>query len=104
MIAQGEFWSLLNAKTEQRTEILRTIFQTSGYKSIEYKLKDRLDRSYKERTGNEMSIIQYFCDVMADDKVVENVEQSDSLSGAALVTDCNRGKMLRSQTVCWNNL
>lgn len=58
MIAQGEFWSLLNAKTEQRTEILRTIFQTSGYKSIEYKLKDRLDRSYKERTGNEMSIIQ----------------------------------------------
>ena len=39
-----------------------------------------------------MSIIQYFCDVMADDKVVENVEQSDSLSGAALVTDCNRGK------------
>ena len=92
MIAQGEFWSLLNAKTEQRTEILRTIFQTSGYKSIEYKLKDRLDRSYKERTGNEMSIIQYFCDVMADDKVVENVEQSDSLSGAALVTDCNRGK------------
>ena len=92
MIAQGEFWSLLNAKTEQRTEILRTIFQTSGYKSIEYKLKDRLDRSYKERTGNEMSIIQYFCDVMADDKVVENVEQSDSLSGAALVMDCNRGK------------
>lgn len=89
MIAQGEFWSLLNAKTEQRTEILRTIFQTSGYKSIEYKLKDRLDRSYKERTGNEMSIIQYFCDVVADDKAVENVERSDSLSGAALVTGDN---------------
>ena len=26
MIAQGEFWSLLNAKTEERTKILRTIF------------------------------------------------------------------------------
>ena len=84
MIAQGEFWSLLNAKTEQRTEILRTIFQTSGYKNIEYKLKDRLDRSYKERTGNEMSIIQYFCDVMADDKVVENTGDN-----ADLVRDCN---------------
>ena len=29
MIAQGEFWDLLNAKTEQRTEILRTIFLTN---------------------------------------------------------------------------
>ena len=92
MIAQGEFWSLLNAKTEQRTEILRTIFQTSGYKSIEYKLKDRLDRSYKERTGNEMSIIQYFCDVVADDKVVGNVEQSDGLLEQSLMTDDNSGK------------
>ena len=33
MIAQGEFWDLLNAKTDQRTEILRTIFLTSGYKT-----------------------------------------------------------------------
>ena len=40
MIAQGEFWDLLNAKTDQRTEILRTIFLTSGYKNIEYKLKE----------------------------------------------------------------
>ncbi|MBP3912787.1 MAG: SMC family ATPase, partial [Lachnospiraceae bacterium] len=30
MIAQGEFWELLNAKTDQRTEILRTIFMTDG--------------------------------------------------------------------------
>ena len=35
MIAQGEFWDLLNAKTDQRTEILRTIFLTNGYKNIE---------------------------------------------------------------------
>ena len=26
MIAQGEFWNLLNAKTDERTKILRTIF------------------------------------------------------------------------------
>ncbi|MCM1500654.1 MAG: SMC family ATPase, partial [Clostridium sp.] len=45
MIAQGEFWDLLNAKTDQRTEILRTIFLTGGYKNIEYKLKDRMDAS-----------------------------------------------------------
>ncbi len=66
MIAQGEFWALLNAKTEQRTEILRTIFQTGGYKNIEYKLKDRRDENFKIKTRAEESISQYFRDVTAD--------------------------------------
>ena len=65
MIAQGEFWNLLNAKTDQRTEILRTIFLTSGYKNIEYKLKDRMDASYKIKAKAEDSIIQHFEDVLA---------------------------------------
>ena len=38
MIAQGEFRDLLNAKTDQRTEILHTIFLTNGYKNIEHKI------------------------------------------------------------------
>lgn len=73
MIAQGEFWALLNAKTEQRTEILRTIFLTSGYKNIEYKLKDRMDASCKIKTKAENSIIQHFEDVSA--------AEEDELSG-----------------------
>ncbi|MDE5802824.1 MAG: SMC family ATPase [Lachnospiraceae bacterium] len=68
MIAQGEFWELLNAKTDQRTEILRTIFLTSGYKNIEYKLKDRMDVSYKNKVNAENSIIQYFEDVVANEE------------------------------------
>ena len=64
MIAQGEFRELLNAKTEQRTEILRTIFLTDGYKNIEYKLKGRMDASYSIRQKTENSIIQYFGDVL----------------------------------------
>ncbi len=68
MIAQGEFWQLLNAKTEVRTEILRTIFMTDGYKSIEYKLKDRADASYKARLNTESSVVQYFCDAIASDE------------------------------------
>ena len=67
MIAQGEFRDLLFAKTEQRTEILRTIFMTENYKNIEYRLKDRLDASSKERVRTENSIIQYFCDAAAPD-------------------------------------
>ncbi len=66
MIAQGEFWSLLNAKTEERTKILRTIFQTEGYNKIEYKLKDRMDESYSQKIKTENSIVQYFHDIVID--------------------------------------
>ena len=67
MIAQGEFWDLLNAKTDQRTEILRTIFMTGGYKNIEYKLKERMDANKKKKEHAEQSIVQYFNDVTADE-------------------------------------
>ena len=67
MIAQGEFWNLLNARTEERTEILRTIFLTGGYKNIEFRLKDRMDESYREKAKAENSIVQYFGDVVADE-------------------------------------
>lgn len=66
MIAQGEFWDLLNAKTEQRTEILRTIFMTSGYKDIESRLKRRMDDNGAKKEHAEQSIVQYFNDVIAD--------------------------------------
>ena len=66
MIAQGEFWNLLNAGTDQRTEILRTIFMTGGYKTVEYRLKDRIDSSFKTKVRMENSITQYFCDAAAD--------------------------------------
>ena len=64
MIAQGDFLSLLNANTDRRTEILRTIFGTGEYKTIEKKLFERMKsaKSVKEKT--ESSIIQYFCDVV----------------------------------------
>ncbi len=77
MIAQGEFWSLLNAKTDKRTEILRTIFQTSGYNSIEYKLKDRLDNSATLKSDTEKSIIQYFNDATVDseDELAEQLSE-----------------------------
>lgn len=60
MIAQGEFWNLLNAKTDERTAILRTIFMTSGYKNIEYKLKERVDRAFGSFKDSGKSIVQYF--------------------------------------------
>lgn len=68
MIAQGEFRDLLFAKTEQRTEILRTIFMTENYKTLEFKLKERLDNSSREKNQTESSIIQYFGDATAQEE------------------------------------
>lgn len=60
MIAQGEFWDLLNASTDDRTKILRTIFMTSGYQNMGYRLKDRKNAGFSGRKTAEDSIIQYF--------------------------------------------
>lgn len=65
MIAQGEFWDLLNAKTEDRTVILRTIFETEAYKNLEGKLREKMNISYRHRMETENSILQYFSDVTA---------------------------------------
>ncbi len=83
MIAQGEFWDLLNAKTDQRTEILRAIFLTSGYKNIEYKLKDRMDASYKVKAKAEDSMIQHFQDVAAneEDELFDELEELKGRAG-----------------------
>ena len=76
MIAQGEFWKLLNAKTNERTEILRTIFQTDAYKKLELKLKNRMDVSFAARKEREQSISQSFREVQ-----VEPAEISEGISG-----------------------
>ena len=67
MIAQGEFWELLNAKTEKRTEILRTIFMTDGYKNIGDKLKSRLDDCDENRKNIERKIIHDLGDIKAEE-------------------------------------
>ena len=92
MIAQGEFRDLLFAKTEQRTEILRTIFMTENYKNIEYRLKDRLDASSNERVRTENSIIQYFCDAAAPegselDAELKELQSKATASGSAWNAD-----------------
>lgn len=74
MIAQGQFLSLLNEKTEDRTKILRTIFLTDGYKQIGDLLQKRMTESRNNKTQTEHSIIQYFGDVYAEDQSVLSTE------------------------------
>ena len=71
MIAQGEFWKLLNASTDDRTKILRKIFQTEGYQKMEFILKEHMDESYKGIKKHEDSILQYFRDLVIDEAHAE---------------------------------
>ena len=82
MIAQGEFWDLLNAKTDERTTILRTIFMTDGYKNIEYKMKERMDAAFGDFKDAEKSIIQFFNGAKADENS-ENYEELERLKTQA---------------------
>ena len=83
MIAQGEFFDLLNAKTDKRTEILRTIFQTSGYQRMEGILKGKMDANKDKADSIAQSIAQYFNDVSvaADDPVFQDLEDLKQKTG-----------------------
>ncbi len=66
MIAQGEFWNLLNAKTEERTQILRNIFLTEGYRRMEGKLGDLQKESFVQREDARKAILQFMEGVKAE--------------------------------------
>lgn len=88
MIAQGEFWKLLNASTDERTKILRTIFNTSGYNQMENRLQERRKSADARLKETEHSILQYFMDVKAadDSAVGEELTHWQTKLGKAKVT------------------
>lgn len=92
MISQGEFWELLNATTNERTDILRKIFLTEHYKDMEEILKNRMDGNAKEKEAIENSIIQYFEDI-------EIVEDDNDENASKLLEIRNNAITARS---VWN--
>ena len=74
MIAQGEFRELLQASTEDRTEILRSIFLTDSYIRVCEKLGARRKKYEELFKSHNSSIIQYFDGI----KYAENSNFSDS--------------------------
>ncbi len=88
MIAQGEFWELLNASTQERTEILRTIFMTERYQRLEQKLRERRNAGLNEKKRLENSVVQYFNEVAAGPKSqlaedLQKLQEQTAASGGA---------------------
>ena len=82
MIAQGDFWKLLNAGTKERTAILRSIFKTEGYNKIEAVLKAKADHYSEQMKNASLSILQYFRDVKptADDELSQELDRLKTAS------------------------
>lgn len=118
MIAQGEFWKLLNASTTDRTAILRNIFQTGSYKALEFKLKSRMDASDKQKQTIAQTITEAFDDVqvpedgerstLADADQTET-EDSQPLTTAQKIVDLqeklrnlSRSQNKKKENIVWN--
>ncbi len=77
MIAQGEFWKLLNATTDDRTKILRTIFMTEDYNKIEFKLKEYMDQSHAEKKTIETTLNNELDRITVNEKSLFTEKLSD---------------------------
>lgn len=66
MIAQGEFRSLINASTDDRTSILRNIFMTGKYINLGQKLKERKEASKKQYDETMNTVRVHLNDIKAD--------------------------------------
>lgn len=112
MIAQGEFWKMLNAKTNERTEILRTIFQTDAYKKLELKLKNRMDVSFAARKEKEQSISQSFREVKVEPAEISEgisriltedlAEDSEEQPRSVVQRICDLQEKLQDSKAVWN--
>lgn len=93
MIAQGEFRKLLNASTNDRTEILRTIFDTEKYHRMERILQERQKAAEEKSNALENSIIQYFDDVKtdpADESAADILELQKNTAESGKIADLEK--------------
>lgn len=59
MIAQGQFRKLIDASTNERGEIFRSIFKTKPYRDLQERLKKEADAVKKETEVKRQSAVQY---------------------------------------------
>lgn len=99
MIAQGEFYQLLNAKSDERTEILQKIFMTEGYRIMGDVLRTKRSAADEAVRESERKIIQYFSSARAEGSTVEeqykDVLQAMEESGHAYHTEELAGMLER---------
>lgn len=66
MLAQGDFQKLLNANTEERTEIFRKIFDTVPYRRLQERLSEQANGLRNDFRALSQSLRQYIGDIACD--------------------------------------
>ena len=80
MIAQGDFMKLITEDTVQRREILRHIFKTKNYQTLQEELKQQSSSLKSECENHRVSLRQYVSGIVCDeeDEYAEDVEKIKS--------------------------
>ena len=68
LIAQGEFYQLLNANSDERTKILQKIFRTEAYRQMGEIMRQRFLKKQDELKAGEQGLIQYFREIRYDEE------------------------------------
>ncbi len=87
MISQGEFRKLLQAKTKERKEIFRDIFQTQCYGSFEKELKNKAGFLQKEKDRARDSVKQYISGIVCPEESVHRGQLQKAKKGELLTGD-----------------
>lgn len=87
MIAQGDFQKLLTAKTEERIGVLRKVFNTDLYRTIQEKIHRDFSDINKEFEAIEISMKQFIFGIQCDENNVLYLEVEKAKKGEMLFED-----------------
>lgn len=107
MIAQGDFMKLITEDTVQRREILRHIFKTKNYQTLQEELKQQSSALKNECESHRVSLKQYVSGIVCadDDEYAPDVEKLKSeLPPTEYITDliCKLLKRDRAKAEVYN--
>ena len=99
MIAQGQFTRLLNASTEERSQIFRKLFRTERYQSLQIKLLQ--EAAHLEEQRKEKNI--YIEQVLHNVQYLQDDPKADALAVLCAATPPDQAKELLSELISRQN-
>ncbi len=83
MIAQGEFYKMLNASSDERTRILQKVFMTGGYARMGQKLREMTSQADDAQKEITRSIAQYLAGITCadDSSYAQRLDELKELDG-----------------------